>query len=160
MIMNLINKCIKYMESEDIYQWNEFYPTLEIIEKDLQEERLYVLKDKDQCIACVGIDDEEPEEYKSINWFTNGEKVLVIHRLAVHPTYQGKGMAKKLMTFIESIVGENNYTCIRLDAYSGNEKALKLYENLGYKKVGQVYFPKRELPFYCYEKKIEPIYRS
>ncbi|MCB2361714.1 nitroreductase family protein [Clostridium estertheticum] len=51
-------------------------------------------------------------------------------------------------------ISENNYSCIRLDAYSGNETALKLYENFGYKKVGQVYFSWRDIPFYCYEKNI------
>jgi ribosomal protein S18 acetylase RimI-like enzyme len=79
---------------------------------------------------------------------------LIIHRLSVHPEFQGKGVAKEILKFIEACAFENNYSSIRLDAYSGNERALKLYENFGYKKAGQFMYPKRDLPFYCYEKNI------
>jgi len=42
--------------------------------------------------------------------------------------------------------------CIRLDAYTGNPRALALYEKRGYQRIGQAYFPRRELPFDCFEK--------
>lgn len=72
----------------------------------------------------------------------------------MHPTFQGKGIAKTILKFIEEFSNKNNYACIRLDAYSENKNALKLYENFGYNKVGEVFFPGRKLPFYCYEKYI------
>ena len=72
-----------------------------------------------------------------------------------NPEFQGKGIAKKLLKFVENFATKNNYSYTRLDAYSGNEKALKLYENFCYKKVGQIFFPLRDLPFYCYEKHIQ-----
>lgn len=153
-ILDIISKCIKYMESQGIYQWNEFYPNSDIIENDIKSEDCYVLKDNEKCVAYVAINEEQSPEYSQINWFTDGRKVLVIHRLSVHPKFQGKGIAKKILKFIEDFANKNNYSSIRLDAYSGNEKALKLYENFGYKKVGQFFFPRRDLPFYCYEKNI------
>ena len=58
------------------------------------------------------------------------------------------------VNFIEDVAVKSNYSCIRLDAYSKNEKANKLYESFGYKKAGQVYFPRRDFPFHCYEKGI------
>ena len=153
-ISDIISNCIKYMESKGIHQWNKFYPDLDIIENDIKEEDCYVLKDNEKCIAYVAINEEQSTEYSQINWFTDGRKVLVIHRLCVHPKFQGKGIAKKILKFIEEFATKNSYSCIRLDAYSGNEKALKLYEDFGYKKAGQIYFPQRSLPFYCYEKHI------
>lgn len=153
-ILNIVSKCINYMESQGIYQWNEFYPNEDIIENDIEREQCYVLKDNGKCIAYVAINEEQSPEYSEIKWFYDGRKVLVIHRLSVHPEAQGKGIAKKMLNSIEDMATKNNYSCIRLDAYSGNETALKLYENLGYKKAGQVYFPWRDLPFYCYEKNI------
>ena len=56
------------------------------------------------------------------------------------------------MDFAERFAIENEYATIRLDAYSGNQRAIKFYEQQSYKKTGQVFFPKRTLPFYCYEK--------
>jgi Acetyltransferases len=153
-ILDIISKCIMYMESQGIYQWNMLYPNSDILESDIKREDCYVLKDNGKCIAYVAINEEQSPEYSHINWGTDGRKVLVIHRLSVHPEYQGKGIAKKILRFIEELAIKNDYSCIRLDAYSGNETALKLYENFGYRKVGQVYFPFRDLPFYCYEKQI------
>ena len=154
-ILDIISKCIKYMESQGIYQWNKFYPNLNIIENDIKNKDCYVLKDNGKCVAYVAINEEQSPEYSQINWGTEGRKILVIHRLSVHPEFQGKGIAKKILKFIEDFAAENNYLCIRLDAYSGNGKAIKLYENFGYKKVGQFYFPKKDLPFYCYEKNMK-----
>jgi len=114
-----------------------------------------LLKDNGLSIAYFAIDEEQPSEYNNINWITHGEKVLVIHRLAVLPEYQDMGIAKKMLKFIEEFADENGYTSIRLDAYSENRKALKLYENHGYKRVGKLYFPNREVHFYCYEKKVK-----
>ena len=153
-IFDIISNCIKHMESQGVYQWNKFYPNADIIENDIEREHCYVLKDNGRCIAYVAINEEQSPEYSQIKWFFDGKKVLVIHRLSVHPESQGKGIAKKMLNFIEDVATKNNYSCIRLDAYSGNETALKLYENFGYKKAGQVYFPWRDLPFYCYEKEI------
>ncbi|NFO88482.1 GNAT family N-acetyltransferase [Clostridium botulinum] len=153
-IFDIISNCIKHMESQGIYQWNKFYPSADIIENDIESEHCYVLNDNGKCIAYVAINEEQYPEYSQIKWFSDGRKVLVIHRLSVHPESQGKGIAKKVLNFIEDMATKNNYSCIRLDAYSGNETALKLYEHFGYKKAGQVYFPWRDLPFYCYEKNI------
>ncbi len=151
-IVDIISKCIKHMESQAIYQWNKFYPNSDIIENDIKSEDCYVLKDSGKCVAYVAINEEQSPEYSQINWFTDGRKVLVIHRLSVDPEFQRKGIAREILKFIEDFATKNNYSCIRLDAYSGNEKALKLYENFGYKRAGQIYFPLRDLPFYCYEK--------
>ena len=54
--------------------------------------------------------------------------------------------------FAENYAVVNGYTTIRLDAYSGNPRALHFYECRGYQKAGQLFFPGRELPFYGYEK--------
>ncbi|NFN94634.1 GNAT family N-acetyltransferase [Clostridium botulinum] len=126
-IFDIISNCIKHMESQSIYQWNKFYPSADIIENDIESEHCYVLNDNGKCIAYVAINEEQSP---------------------------GKGIAKKVLNFIEDMATKNNYSCIRLDAYSGNETALKLYDHFGYKKAGQVYFPWRDLPFYCYEKNI------
>ena len=58
------------------------------------------------------------------------------------------------MDFAESFAMEHGFSCIRLDAYTGHPPALALYERRGYDRVGQVYFPRRELPFDCFEKTI------
>ncbi len=153
-ILSLISKCVKHMQSQGLYQWDELYPNSDIIESDLNNEDAYVLKDDGKCIAYVAINEEQSPEYSQVNWHTDGRKVLVIHRLCVHPKFQSKGIAKQMITFCEEMAMTGGYTCIRLDTYSKNQKALKLYEYLDYQKSGQVFFPFKPDPFYCFEKSI------
>jgi ribosomal protein S18 acetylase RimI-like enzyme len=140
------------MEAQGIYQWNKAYPNLELINNDIKTGTGYVIREKNDCIAYVAINEEQSAEYSQIDWSIDASKVLVIHRLSVHPNSQGKGIARRLMDFIEDFAKRNQYSCIRLDAYSGNITALRLYDRMGYQRLGQVFFPFRDLPFYCYEK--------
>ncbi|WP_394706895.1 GNAT family N-acetyltransferase [Marispirochaeta sp.] len=77
-----------------------------------------------------------------------------VRRLAVHPAYQGGGIAGKLTTFAESYAADNGYTAIRLDTFSGNPIALHLYRKKGYSEAGTVRF--RKGSFVVFEKKVMP----
>jgi ribosomal protein S18 acetylase RimI-like enzyme len=66
---------------------------------------------------------------------------------------QGGGIARKLLKYADDFAVKNGYGTIRLDAFTQNERALRLYEKNGYEKVGSVLFRKGE--FYCYEKKMK-----
>jgi ribosomal protein S18 acetylase RimI-like enzyme len=83
---------------------------------------------------------------------TKNKNNIYIHRLAVHPNLQGKGYAQQLMKFAEHYAQENNVLSIRLDTFSQNKRNQKFYELRGYKKLGDIFFPKQSKhPFHCYE---------
>ncbi|MNN72431.1 putative acetyltransferase [compost metagenome] len=75
-----------------------------------------------------------------------------MHRLAVHPEVQGKGIARKLIAFAEEYARQSGYSSIRLDTYSKNTRALALYPSLGYERRGEVFFPHRAVSFPVFEK--------
>jgi ribosomal protein S18 acetylase RimI-like enzyme len=54
------------------------------------------------------------------------------------------------MAFIEETLRARGVKAVRLDAFSLNPFALRLYERLGYEKTGEVTF--RKGLFYLYEK--------
>lgn len=151
-IMNLISECIREMEGRGIYQWGDFYPTVDIITNDIQCESLYTMQNRKECVGIICLNEEQSPEYREIEWLSDERCVLVVHRLAVHPKWHEQGIGRKFMDFAEKFATEKCYTSIRLDAYSGNPRAISFYEKCGYEKTGQVYFPKRTLPFFCYEK--------
>ena len=94
--------------------------------------------------------------YKTVNWITQDEYNLYIHRLAVHPIFQKRGIARKMMDFAEDFAKSNNYISIRLDTFSQNPRNNKFYKSRGYNKLDDVYFPKQsEFPFHCYEKLVD-----
>ncbi|WP_425076318.1 GNAT family N-acetyltransferase [Psychroserpens sp. S379A] len=151
-IISITKACAKFMIDKNIFQWNEHYPTKTAFENDLKRDELYVLETDNTIKGCIVISTCMDEEYMPVQWLTPNENSIYIHRLAIHPNYQGKGFAQQLMDFAETFAQRNNYTSVRLDTFSRNKRNQKFYELRGYQKLGSIYFPKQsEYPFYCYE---------
>ena len=56
------------------------------------------------------------------------------------------------MNFAENHARKHNFESVRLDTFSKNKRNQKFYESRGYKRLGDIYFPKQsEAPFHCYE---------
>ncbi|MDH3697366.1 MAG: GNAT family N-acetyltransferase [Flavobacteriaceae bacterium] len=151
-ILLLTQACALDMISRDIFQWNEHYPSAEVFREDIKKGRLYVLEQDSKIIGIIALCTEIDEEYKMVEWLTDHDHNLYVHRLAVHPDYQGKGNARKLMDFAEKHARDHHYTSIRLDTFSQNKRNQRFYEERGYTRLGDVYFPKQSPdPFHCYE---------
>jgi len=151
-ILTITGACAADMIKKGIYQWNEHYPSQEVFEKDIDRGELYVVEDKRQLVGTIVISNFMDAEYKPIEWLTDNRNNVYIHRIAVHPDFQGKGFAQKLMDFAENYAKENCFISIRLDTFSQNKPNQKFYETRGYEKLGDIYLPKQsEYPFHCYE---------
>ena len=123
-----------------------------LFRSDILNNSLFLIRNEDGILGIIVLDENQSPEYSKIDWISKDERVLVIHRLAINPKYQSQGYARKLMYYAEEYAREHNYKAIRLDAYTGNLRALSFYEKRDYKKTGELCFPWRELPFNCYEK--------
>ncbi|HDZ05401.1 hypothetical protein LCGC14_0070480 [marine sediment metagenome] len=151
-ILSMTDACRIAMEANGIYQWTTAYPSKQAFEKDIERNELYVLLQDNEIVGCVVISLFMDEEYRSVNWLTENTNNYYIHRLGVHPKYQGKGFAQQLMAFAENFARENNALSVRLDTFSQNKRNQKFYEQRGYAKLGDIFFPKQsQHPFHCYE---------
>ncbi len=151
-ILEITKACARHMINQNIFQWNEFYPNAQAFLKDIERNECYVLEIENRIIGCITISTFMDDEYMPIKWLTPNENNIYIHRLAVHPNYQGKGYAQQLLTYAEQYVKEYGFISLRLDTFSQNKRNQKFYELRGYKKLGDIYFPKQsEYPFHCYE---------
>lgn len=153
-IFSLLKAVAANMRLQGIMQWNENYPTIEHVIADIVAENVYLGMDNGTLLGVISIDANQSPEYSQIPWQHTNGKILVVHRLAVSPTAQKKGIGRQLMDFALDKAIKEGYTSIRLDAYSQNERTLRFYEKRGYQKRGEIYFPYREEPFNCYEKLI------
>jgi ribosomal protein S18 acetylase RimI-like enzyme len=149
-ILEVFATAIREMRSQGIFQWDEVYPNADVIENDVAAGSLYVIRDESRIVACVTFDTTPSPEWSGVQWRYQ-EPALIVHRLCVHPERQGKGLARRLMDFAESAARERGFASIRLDTYIGNPRAVRLYEERGYTRAGQVVFPRRPLPFDCFE---------
>lgn len=152
----ITKSCAKHMIKNDIFQWNENYPSKEILLNDIESQQIWKLEENKVIVAIIVLTEIEDKEYNKVKWLTKNYKNLYIHRLAVDPNFQGQGYAQKLMAFAENYASENKYKSIRLDTFSKNIRNQKFYEKRNYKKLETIYFPNQsEHPFYCYEKVLD-----
>lgn len=151
-ILAITKACGEKMIQERIFQWDDNYPNSEVFQKDLNRKELYILISEKSILGCIVISTKMDEVYKPVNWLTETSNHYYIHRLAVKPDQQGKGIARKMMRFAENLAIKNNIISIRLDTFSKNLRNQKFYTNLGYKRLENIYFKEQsEFPFYCYE---------
>ena len=151
-LLEITKACGIHMISKNIYQWNEFYPNKNAFLKDVERHELYVLELNNELIGCVCVSTFMDEEYETICWLSETKNNIYIHRLAIHPNHQSKGYAQKLMSFAEDFAKKNHFISVRLDTFSKNKRNVQFYEHRGYKRLGNIYFPKQsKFPFYCYE---------
>lgn len=151
-ILSITKACALKMQNHGIFQWNEHYPSKEAFVKDIQRNELYVIEENSIVLGTIVISIIMDEEYKPIQWLTPNGNSSYIHRLSVHPDHQGKGLAQKMMVFAESHSKEKRYSSVRLDTFSLNKRNQRFYEQRGYRKLGDIFFPKQsEHPFHCYE---------
>lgn len=150
-IMVCYKATIKKMHELNVFQWDESYPTTNLIEGDIHNETYYICKEGNEILGGVCLNQEEHSSYSTIDWTFNGP-VLVVHRLAISPHAQGKGVAKQMMQFAEELCVKNKLKGIRLDTFIENPQAIGLYLKLGYNKLGKVSFNNRT--YYCFDKMV------
>lgn len=151
-IIEMTTACGIKMSSEGIDQWNEHYPNANTFEEDINRGELFVFENENTIQGCVAISSKKDSVYNNIRWLLDDGNNFYIHRLAVDPHCQGKGIARQLMDYAKAHILKMNGDSIRLDTFSKNLRNQKFYEARGYTRLGEIYFPKQsEYPFYCYE---------
>jgi len=151
-ILCMTDACRMAMEAKGIFQWTLEYPSRKAFEQDIKRDELYVLRKGSDLIGSIVVSTLMDEEYESVKWLTPNTKNYYLHRLGVHPEFQGQGLAQQLMDFAENHAKEQKALSVRLDTFSQNQRNQKFYKQRGYQRLGDIYFPKQsEHPFHCYE---------
>ena len=149
-IMELVESAVKHMEAQGIMQWDALYPIMEDFAEDVNEGTLFVgIQDKKLAVVCT-VNQQCDDEYKNGQWKQSQKPFAVIHRLCVNPAFQNKGIAYKTMHYMEALIKANGIEAVRLDVFSQNPYALRLYQKCGYQEVGTVHW--RKGMFYLMEK--------
>lgn len=151
-ILTITRACAEKMKQNGIFQWNEHYPSEEAFVNDVKRNELYIKEFEGRVIGAIVISAHMDEEYIPIEWLTQNGNNTYIHRVCVHPDRQGKGHAQEMMDFAEEYSRNHGFESVRLDTFSQNSRNQRFYEQRGYQRLGDIFFPKQSLhPFHCYE---------
>ncbi len=151
-IVQLFVKATDKLIQLKIDQWNYQYPVEDDILKDLDAGTNWVYCLENKAVGVVSLDLQQDAQYQNIKWIYDG-KVGVIHRMGVHPDFQGRGIGKALIRHLFTYAkNDMNLDTLRLDAYIKNPYSNGLYQYMGFTKAeGFCYFHGKETPFVCWE---------
>ena len=149
-VMTLFRAATLAMDAQGIPQWDEIYPRAEIVQEDIDRAQMHVGLEDGKIAVVFVLEPCHEEDYEPANWQYVVPEFVVLHRLCVHPDFQGRGIAKQAMDYLEQAVRESGIYAIRLDAFPQNAAAIRLYESRGYVKAGEVTY--RKGLFNLYEK--------
>jgi GNAT superfamily N-acetyltransferase len=147
----LVRGAARRLTALGIDQWDDAYPSEPILRADIVARHMWVVEEDGALAGLVTLNEEQPPEYAAVPWRHAG-RALVVHRLAVDPARQGRGLAATLMAFAEQEAAARGCAVIRLDAFTRNPAATRLYERRGYRRAGSVRFRKGR--FSCFEKQV------
>ena len=152
-VVKLVKAAIVQMEADGIYQWDDIYPAKEDFINDIEKKSLYLAIVSKKLAAIYVISAESDEAYKNATWESNDASAYILHSFCVSPDYQNKGIGKEVLAHIETQIYEMGYKSIRLDVFTENPYAQKLYRKSGY--IVRGYADWRKGRFELMEKKIE-----
>jgi ribosomal protein S18 acetylase RimI-like enzyme len=157
-VMALVRRVVPLMRASGNLQWDADYPNSGVFERDVELAQLWIAEIADggetQIAGIAAITTDQQPEYANVGWDTS-ELAIVVHRLAVDPAFQGKGIAAALMQQAEIVARSRGITILRVDTNSQNQATKKLFPKLGYLFAGETGFSFRPgLRFLCYEKRL------
>lgn len=140
-IVDIIELSKKYLKKTKVDQWQDGYPAKEDLRRDIESGSSYVLTNKDEIIATTVISLDGESTYNSIfngKWITN-EEYIVMHRVAVHDKYKGKGIFKELIKEAESLALNKGIFSIKIDTHRDNISMQRALLKNDFKKCGIIY---------------------
>ena len=133
-IVQLFQQARKYMmANNNSSQWGDNYPTLDIIEKDIEEGQAYLCKIDDKIEGVFSLISKPDPTYTNITgrgWL-NSNEYLTLHRIA--STGNCKGIGKKVIEW-----SYQQLPNLRIDTHKDNKPMLHLLKKLNFTHCGTI----------------------
>ena len=151
LIWQILKDAIKRRKKDGSNQWQDGYPNMEVVKRDIENKIGFVLTQNDTIIGYTAVIINDEPDYINIEgrWLSD-QDFVVYHRVAVSEEFLAKGMAKKMIKLIEQYALSKNIYSLKADTNHDNIPMMKIFEKLGYSFCGIVYI--RKSPRRAYEK--------
>lgn len=150
--INEIDEVMKIYDSlrnDNLAGWNENYPDIEYIRRDIERKQMYCLKEDDRIIACIAY--AKDGQFDEVSLITTQYKPTIeLSRLAVSKDHQNKGIAKQMINTLLQMLKQEGYKSVHYLVSEGNTPALRSYAHLQFEYLGKV--DMYDMRFLCYAK--------
>ena len=139
-IMELVADAQNWFRKQGIDQWQDGYPTSELILNDIANGENYIVELNGEVVATAVISFAgEPTyaEIKGKGWL-NDKPYAVVHRIAVSDACRRKGIAREILHFTEEKCAERGVSDIRIDTHCDNKPMRSLLKTMGYTHCGRI----------------------
>jgi GNAT superfamily N-acetyltransferase len=134
-VMTLVSRVVPLMRATGNLQWDDQYPNPGVFEHDVDLCQLWLAEIDGQIAGVAAFTTDQEPEYANVGWDIQ-ETAIVVHRLAVDPAFQGKGVAMALMQRAETVASERGIAVLRVDTNTQNDAT----------KTPRSYFPSWDTP--------------
>lgn len=138
-IKNIYNKASEFLKTNNVDQWQNGYPSIDVIKNDFENGNLYVLKQDDYILGVMAFIKEEEPTYKKIyngNWLSNNI-YYTIHRISV--LKKGQGLSKYFFEYAIDKCIEDGVFSLRIDTHKDNLVMQKALNKMGFEYCGIIY---------------------
>ena len=139
-VMELVADAQNWFRRQDIDQWQDGYPTQNIILSDILSGENYMVEYNGSVVATfVASFAGEPTyaEVKGKGWL-NENRYAVVHRIAVADECRRKGVAKEILHYVEELSLAQGIFDIRIDTHRDNVAMRSLVKKMGYTHCGRI----------------------
>jgi len=117
-ILRIVRAVVPAMRASGNLQWDDGYPNAEVFADDIAQGQLWVAEMDGRVAGVVALTTDQSPEYAQAGWDIE-EPAIVVHRLAVDPGFQGRGVAIALMQQAEVVADELGIVRVRVDTNTG-----------------------------------------
>ena len=138
-LLDLYRRAADRMEAAGLKQWHwGVYPTEELIREDVAGGLTYIRRVDGLLAGAVAVFNGTGEpEYDAVPW-TGGLNPGYFHRLVIDPPMQGAGMAADILDDLLQMLRRQGCDCVRCDTALNNQRAIRLYEKMGFRACGYI----------------------
>lgn len=144
-VMELIQQAKEFLKQNGVDQWQNGYPDITCIEKDIERKTGYLCIDMENIIGYLCIDFNGEPAYESLNgeWRSH-QPYAVMHRLTIDNTYKGKGVASQIFQLVEELCIEKSVYSIKVDTDDDNQVMKHILQKNGFEYCGTISFDNSE----------------
>ena len=125
-----------------INQWQNGYPSREVVTLDIERGESYVYIEDGKIVATFAMLRDTEPTYDRIydgEWLSGDtDRYVAVHRFAISLSERGRGLATKILTFVEEYAIREGKPSIRIDTHEGNVVMRKMLSKNGFSHCGTI----------------------